>query len=182
MLCVSFAGVALVVSGIWIGLTRYRRRGYRLRTGTSTSPYTGWKRWHHWGGLTFGIVTLTWMVSGWLYLNPGGDRSGPLETITTMSPYNVGGIRADNSARPEHSAALAGGRVDPQLFSTSLPAAWSSIAGRTLPREIELTRVVGQPYYVFYATGIEAGSSTRNRRRRSGRGSTKRRSRIWPRA
>lgn len=151
MLWVSFAGVALVVSGIWIGLTRYRRRGYRLRTGISTSPYTGWKRWHHWGGLAFGIVTLTWMVSGWLYLNPGGDRSGPLETITTMSPYNVGGIRADNSARPEHSAALAGGPLDPQLFSTSLPAAWSSIAGRALPREIELTRVGGQPYYVFYA-------------------------------
>ena len=151
MLWVSFAGIALVITGTWIGLMRYRRKGYRLRDEMSTSPYTGWKRWHHWGGLVFGTVTLTWMFSGWLYLNPGGGRSGPLETITTMSPYNVGGIRADNSSRPEHAAALSGGPFEPRLFSTLPGAAWASIPNRVQPREIELTRVDGEPYFVFFA-------------------------------
>ena len=151
ILWLSFAGIALVISGTWIGLARYRRRGYQLRAGVSTSPYTGWKRWHHWGGLVFGTVTLTWMISGWLYLNPGGGRSGPLETITTMSPYNVGGVRADNSSRPEHAAALSGGSLVPALFDARLGDAWASIPDRARPREIELTRVGGDPYFIVYA-------------------------------
>lgn len=151
ILWASFAGIVLVLSGIWIGLTRYRRKGYRLREEVSTSPYVSWKRWHHWGGLVFGVVTLTWMFSGWLYLNPGGGRSGPLETITTMSPYNVGGIRADNSSRPEHAAALTGGSLLPPLFSRLPGDAWLTIPDRVQPREIDLSRVGGDPYFVFYA-------------------------------
>ena len=151
ILWVSFAGIVLVISGIWIGLTRYRRRGYRLRQEVSTSPYTSWKRWHHWGGLVFGVVTLTWMFSGWLYLNPGGGRSGPLDTITTMSPYNVGGIRSDNSSRPEHATALTGGSLLPPLFSRLPGDAWQTIPDRVQPREIDLSRVGGDPYFVFYA-------------------------------
>jgi uncharacterized iron-regulated membrane protein len=151
VLWVSFAGIALVLTGLCVGLMRYRRRGYQLRTGVSTSPYTGWKRWHHWGGLVFGTVTLTWMVSGWLYLNPGGGRSGPLETITTMSPYNVGGVRADNSSRPEHAAALTGGPLDPGLFATPPDVVRSSIPDPIVPREIELTRVGGNSYFIVYA-------------------------------
>ncbi len=151
VLWASGASVVLISTGLWLGISRYRNRGYTLRTGRSRSPYVGWKRWHHWGGLLFGTVTLTWMVSGWLYLNPGGNRSGPLETITTMSPYNVGGLRADNSSRPEHAAALSGGPLTPSLFSTGLESAWRSIGTTARPREIELTRVGGDPYYVFFA-------------------------------
>jgi hypothetical protein len=151
MLWISFAGVTLASSGLVLGIVRYRRRGYRIGGARTWSPYRGWKRWHHWGGLAFGTVTLTWMVSGWLYLNPGGSRSGPLETITTMSPYNVGGVRADNAARPEHAAALAGGPLDPSLFTVTVADAWSRIAEPTRPREIELTRVGGDPYFIVYA-------------------------------
>jgi hypothetical protein len=174
MLWISFAGVVLTITGIWIGLMRYRRRGYRLRQGPSSSPYVGWKRWHHYGGLAFGLVTLTWMVSGWLYLNPGGSRSGPLSTVTTMSPYNVGGVRADNSAVTAHGLALAGGPFDRTLYTRGPAEVWRRMAGGgagqaafvaapareeaapqrgryDFPREIELTRVGGEPFYVFYA-------------------------------
>lgn len=151
VLWASGAGILLTITGIWLGVLRYRHRGYALRSGRSRSPYTGWKRWHHWSGLAFGAVTLTWMLSGWLYLNPGGNRSGPLETITTMSPYNVGGVRADNSSRPEHGANLSGGPATPSLFSQPIAAAWTRTGASVLPREIELTRVGGDPYYVFFA-------------------------------
>jgi hypothetical protein len=153
MLWVSFGGIALTITGLWVGVLRYRWRGYVLRTGRAMSPYVGWKRWHHWGGLVFGVVTLTWMVSGWLYLNPGGSRSGPLETITTMSPYNVGGIRADQSSRPDQALALAGGPLEPQLFDARPGRAWTLARGpadSAAPREIEFVRVGGRPYFVAY--------------------------------
>ena len=161
MLWISFAGVLLTITGIWIGVARYRRRGYRLRDGLSHSPYVGWKRWHHYGGLAFGAVTLTWMVSGWLYLNPGGSRSGPLSTVTTMSPYNVGGVRADNASVPDHSLALAGGPFDPAMYAAGPADVWRRMVGEPegaadagrypAPREVELTRVGGDPFYIFYA-------------------------------
>src|SRR5690606_39037936 len=78
----SAAGTLLVASGILIGLMRYRRRGYRVRQGDGValqqSPYTGTKWQHHWAGLVFGLVTLTWIVSGLLYMNPGGRYQGDL--------------------------------------------------------------------------------------------------------
>ena len=150
MLWASFAGILLIVTGSSIGILRYRSRGYRLRDRLSPSPYTGWKRWHHYGGLVFGAVTFTWMISGWLYLNPGGGRSSPLSTVTTMTPYNVGGIRADNGARPEHSDALSGGPLEPALFTASVSGSWATIPESAHPREVLLTRVGGEPYYVFY--------------------------------
>jgi uncharacterized iron-regulated membrane protein len=151
MLWLSGGGIALTITGLWIGVLRYRWRGYALKNGRAKSPYRGWKQWHHWGGLVFGGVTLTWMVSGWLYLNPGGSRSGPLETITTMSPYNLGGIRADQSPTADQVLRLSGGRLDPQAFTIPFARAWSQISTVERPREVELVRVGGSSYYIAYA-------------------------------
>jgi hypothetical protein len=83
MIWLSTAGVALAVSGIWIGVRRYRRRGYRFGDGsTARVPYRGLKMWHHWAGLAFGLVTLTWMVSGLLYLN----QADPAPRRSTRRP------------------------------------------------------------------------------------------------
>jgi len=55
----SMAGTLLCVLGLIWG----------LYTGFS-SPYRGWMRWHHYAGLLFGAVTLTWMFSGLLSMDP----------------------------------------------------------------------------------------------------------------
>ena len=34
------------------------------------SKYRGWMRWHHYGGLLFGLVTFTWVFSGLLSMDP----------------------------------------------------------------------------------------------------------------
>jgi hypothetical protein len=34
------------------------------------TPYRGWIRWHHYTGLAFGIVSLTWVFSGLLSVDP----------------------------------------------------------------------------------------------------------------
>jgi hypothetical protein len=151
MLWLSGGGIALTITGLWIGVLRYRWRGYTLKDGRAKSPYRGWKLWHHWGGLLFGGVTLTWMVSGWLYLNPGGSRSGPLETVTTMSPYNVGGIRADQAPTADQVSALSEGRLDPRDFTVPFARAWGQVSTAERPHEVELARVGGSSYYIAYA-------------------------------
>jgi hypothetical protein len=62
----------------------------------------------------------------------------------------VGGAGAQIAARPGPGAALAGGPLDPGLFSVTVTDAASSLPDRRRPREIELARVGGRPYFVFY--------------------------------
>ena len=56
-------GSFLTVVGIGLGITQFRR---------GRSPYRGIFYWHHLVGLAFGLVTLTFVVSGLLSMNPWG--------------------------------------------------------------------------------------------------------------
>jgi uncharacterized iron-regulated membrane protein len=63
----SLLGTFLTVVGIALGVVQFRRgRDGRL------SPYRGWFYWHHVVGLVFGILTLTWVFSGLISMNPWG--------------------------------------------------------------------------------------------------------------
>ncbi|MFL2553817.1 MAG: hypothetical protein ACJ0S4_03870 [Candidatus Rariloculaceae bacterium] len=67
----SVLGLFLTVIGIYIGLRQFKdRRGGRL------SPYRGVMLWHHYTGLVFGILTLTWLFSGPLIYQPLGHIRG----------------------------------------------------------------------------------------------------------
>jgi hypothetical protein len=59
----AILGSFLTVIGIGLGITQFRR---------GASPYRGVFYWHHLAGLVFGLVTLTWVVSGLLSMNPWG--------------------------------------------------------------------------------------------------------------
>jgi uncharacterized iron-regulated membrane protein len=67
----SLTGCVLCIVGLVIGLYRYSV-SRRLRHGLSSTPYAGWLRWHHYAGLTFGLITLTWVFSGMLSMEPWG--------------------------------------------------------------------------------------------------------------
>lgn len=56
------------LTGLWIGLIRLRWRK-RHAVGQVT-PYRGWHKWHHLGGLAGGIFLTAWIASGWLSVNP----------------------------------------------------------------------------------------------------------------
>jgi len=73
------AGALLAVSGIWIGLLRWKRRS---QPGKSSIPYRGMMRWHHITGLAFGLFTLTWVFSGLLSMNPASLN--PSRTPSTV--------------------------------------------------------------------------------------------------
>lgn len=76
--------------GIAVGLLRWRfTRPYR---NGSRSPYRGFARWHHVGGMLFGSLVLLWVFSGLMSMNPWRlfSSSTPLDT----SAYAGGELRA----------------------------------------------------------------------------------------
>ncbi len=71
VLGLTFVSLFLTAIGMYIGIARLGagRRG-------SASPYRGWMLWHHYTGLAFGALVLTWLLSGFLSLNPWGALEG----------------------------------------------------------------------------------------------------------
>jgi len=101
----SAACIVSAVTGIVIGILRVRLRR-RFRNGAVT-PYTGWMAWHHIAGLIGGFFVLTWIVSGWLSMNPNGwfQRGGD---AAAMARYTGAGT----SPFPWPPAALPTGEGD----------------------------------------------------------------------
>lgn len=65
----SIAGIVVAITGTTIGILRWRF-GRPYRSG-SRSPYTSpLMKWHHVAGLMFAAVTLTWIFSGLMSMNP----------------------------------------------------------------------------------------------------------------
>jgi hypothetical protein len=92
----SILGGFLTVLGLYLGIAQFKRgRSGRL------SPYRGWFYWHHIVGLVFGIVTLTWVVSGTFSMNPWGfleGRGGDERTRLSGELPSWGVIRASIEA------------------------------------------------------------------------------------
>lgn len=60
----SLAGTFLTASGLYLGVTAWRA--------DRISPYRGLMRWHHVASLAAGVLTLTWVASGLVSVNPWG--------------------------------------------------------------------------------------------------------------
>lgn len=67
----TIVSLFLTVTGVAVGI-----RDYRWRRGRRRSPYRGWRLWHHYTGLVFGLMTLIWLGSGLLSMNPWGVLEG----------------------------------------------------------------------------------------------------------
>jgi uncharacterized iron-regulated membrane protein len=65
-------GTFLTLTGLYVGISRLQRRSVSGRV----SPFRGWWYWHHMLGLVFGALTLTWVFSGLLTMNPWGLLEG----------------------------------------------------------------------------------------------------------
>ena len=75
----------LAVVGIYIGLRQYKKRRNGRR-----SPYRGWALWHHYAGLFFGLLTLTWLTSGLFSVNAFGALEG--RSFSTEHQQLRGGV------------------------------------------------------------------------------------------
>jgi len=63
----TIVGTFLTLLGVYVGLHQLRAR----RSGRY-SPYRGAALWHHYGGLVFGALMLTFLISGFFSMNPWG--------------------------------------------------------------------------------------------------------------
>jgi uncharacterized iron-regulated membrane protein len=82
----SLLGTFLTGIGLYLGISQLK-----LGAGKKASPYRGWMYWHHMVGLVFGIVTLTWVMSGLISMNPwgfleGGEGAGDPARVAGQPP------------------------------------------------------------------------------------------------
>ncbi|NHZ94216.1 PepSY domain-containing protein [Massilia sp. CCM 8734] len=116
----AIAGTLMVLGGASVGILRWRLRA-PYRSG-SRSPYPGaLMRWHHIGGLLFGVVTASWIFSG----------------LMSMNPWRI----FDGGAAPLRMQALEGTALLPSARDAA-PAALLAAAGPGI-RELKWTRVLG---------------------------------------
>ncbi|WP_411288047.1 PepSY domain-containing protein [Phenylobacterium sp.] len=94
----SVLGTFLTLAGLYLGLVAWRPAG-----DGRASPYRGLMTWHHLTGLATGILTLTWVVSGLLSMNPWGLLgSGPDKGAARLA----GGAHAFAEVREALTAAV----------------------------------------------------------------------------
>ena len=137
----SAFGCLIAVTGLLLGLIRFRWR--RPPDRQSRIPYAGLMWWHYVSGAVFGVVTLTWVFSGMLSVQP-------------FAWMHVRGLEVPPSA-------LGGGPPVLADFPEIEPSAWAlATAGRTV-KEIRLRRIDGAPYYEVRLTGGESGGHHQER-------------------
>ncbi|MEJ1964842.1 MAG: peptidase [Gammaproteobacteria bacterium] len=64
----SAIGVFLTAIGLYLGIVELRRRS----DGKLSSPHRGIMYWHHVPGLVFGVLVVSWTLSGLFSMNPWG--------------------------------------------------------------------------------------------------------------
>ena len=82
----SIVGLGVILTGTVVGIMRWRFTR-RYKNG-SRSPYAGgMMRWHHISGLLFAAITLTWMFSGLMSMNPWRifDAGAPALKLADMN-------------------------------------------------------------------------------------------------
>lgn len=127
------AGVSIVstCTGIVVGLIRWRPQR-RYQNGRM-SPYHGMLRWHHVLGLAAAVPLLTWIVSGWLSLEPGHWVSDSDLDRVTYERY--------------------AGLDRPVATFTITPAvAWQAAFMDPPAKEVRLWWWEGKPLYVFVSS------------------------------
>jgi hypothetical protein len=134
----SILGAFLTVLGLCIGVVQLKHsQEARL------SPYRGLHLWHHLAGLIFGIVTLTWVVSGLISMNPWGfleSRRGDERARLQGPPPRWGEIKRALAAmqdRPTDEVSLSAIPLAGRLYWLSTAAGgdttrWDE-AGRAAP-------------------------------------------------
>lgn len=126
----SLAGILLALTGTVVGVMRWRfARPYRSG---SRSPYPGrMMRWHHVSGLLFAAVTLTWIFSG----------------LMSMNPWRL----FDTGAAPLRQEAMHGGPLRPAAGEAA-PAALLARAGPQV-HELRWVRSLGRTLVMGYGPG-----------------------------
>ena len=100
-------------------------------------PYSGLTKWHYAFGLFFGVLTLTWVFSGMLSLEPW-QWTQQDEVLADLDQ------------------ALTGGSLDLSQFPSIDAPSWKALFGERAIKEVEFARIQGDPYFVIRSSSDEA--------------------------
>ena len=135
----SGIGCVVALIGLCLGVTQFRK--VRPFNWQRAIPYQGLMRWHYLLGSLFGIVTLTWVFSG----------------LVSMEPWawtNARGLQVSPDV-------LAGGELQLQQFRLPDSAQMLAMVGFPV-KQLEFARVLGAPYYI---AGFEPVDTVADRKR-----------------
>lgn len=126
----SILGIAMALAGTVVGIMRWRfRKPYR--SGARTPYPNAMMRWHHITGLLFALVTITWIFSG----------------LMSMNPWRI----FDTGAPTLNIQALQGGPLLPGAGDAAPQALLAASGGGV--RELRWTRVLGENRVLAQAAG-----------------------------
>jgi hypothetical protein len=129
----AVVGSVMALLGLVVGVVRLRVRKYRLRSGPSHSPYVGWMKWHHYSGLIFGVLSITWAFSGAMSL------SRPFPSLRNNPPT------------PAQRTAVAGRPLDANAVTLDrLRASLDVVRQSFTPKVAQVRQFRGEPYLVAY--------------------------------
>jgi hypothetical protein len=156
----SIVGGFLTILGLYLGIAQIKAS----KSGRF-SPYRGWFYWHHIAGLIFGVITLTWVVSGTLSMNPwgfleggGGDErirvaGGPLQWSEVRDS-----IEALKRNAPRDAVRIASAPLDGKLFwlAYSPDGSVARLDAEGLPAAVSLTDLQAAAERLGRGTAIES--------------------------
>jgi hypothetical protein len=129
----SLIGCVMCASGLVWGLWRLSPTSrFRIKHVQAYSPYAGWMKWHHYAGLFFGLVTLTWTYSG----------------LLSMAPFNW--FSTPPMSQEQRDASTGGPLRFEHLTLESMRAAVAEIESSFPPKELEVMQFRGEPFWVAY--------------------------------
>lgn len=131
----SAVGCLVAITGLLLGVTQFRWR--RAHRGQRRVPYAGWLRWHYLSGVVFGLVTLTWVFSGMLSVQPFAWM--------TVEDLHV------------PAGALNGGPLELADFPPIDRAAWDRATSGRAVKEVALLRIDGEPHYEVRSGRVPGG-------------------------
>lgn len=122
----SVVGIGVTLAGTVVGILRWRfTRAYKSG---SHSPYQGvMMRWHHITGLLFALVTLTWIFSGLMSMNPWRIFDNGAPALRTEAMHGGPLLISGQQASPQALLAAAAGEV-----REVRELRWTRTAGQTL--------------------------------------------------
>ena len=129
----SVIGIAMAVTGTVVGILRWRFSS-RYKNGTRSPYQGGMMRWHHIAGLWFAAITLTWIFSG----------------LMSMNPWRI----FDSGAPPLQTQAMHGGPLTLPAQPASVSALLAASPGAV--RELRWVRSVGHTLVLAAAPGARA--------------------------
>src|SRR5215469_1488123 len=132
----SGLGTVTGALGLVIGICGYSpSKRYRHAHAPSSIPFDGVKRWHMILGLTFGVLTCTWVFSGML----------------SMDPFPS--LQQGDISKLEVAEVLRGGAPELSSFAAKLPSRALQETGANFhARELRLTSMMGRSVYLATAS------------------------------